>query len=281
MFTSSRLSMTAISTTTHELSIAEYERIRPEIRRIVLCGMLEHGGMYTAVDMKAIPAEPGHEVSLPTVYILFHNPQDIAHRLAGIMTQLRMEIHKGGTQFFNIAGPRNAAFEQEVTIGHSIGVKGAASSGTMGGYLYEASTGNRFGLTNGHVCGMLMKKSLESLPMIMDGEGVPVEIVQNSDQDQEGFFEDAKLAYDTAANKAAECGGLDTRRNMRELEAKKKFDIIKGQNRLFGVVVRAELGIWNSPALEEDRCWKDYGVILPIKGMNRLDYFVVVVNIWD
>lgn len=148
-------------------------------------------------------------------------------------------------------------------MGRSIGVKGAVSTGTMGGYLCEVSTGKHFGLTNGHVCAMHIKSSLESLPMRMVGEGM--EIFQNSDEDYGPTLESAKARYDLAVDSAAQYGGLGPRRNERELEAKKHYDEINGQKRLFGVVVRAEMSIWDSPH-GEYRSWKDYGLILPVEG---------------
>lgn len=48
---------------------------------------------------------------MPTIYVLYHKPQDISHLLAEIKTALRIEIHKGGAQFFNSTGPHSAGFE--------------------------------------------------------------------------------------------------------------------------------------------------------------------------
>ena len=79
-------------------------------------------------------------------------------------------------------------------MGCSIGVSGVTCSGTMGGYIFDKNTFERFALTCGHVCGMQYEEALETLPFVVDmSEDPKITINQNSDEDHSIALEVAKL----------------------------------------------------------------------------------------
>jgi hypothetical protein len=266
IFTASHLVIGAISSAHHD-ALIEYERVRPMIRAIVQEGMLKHSGMLTAIIREAIPPHEGNIASIPSVLLLYHRPEEITESLAMVQTSLRIEIHQGSCGFFDSINANCIDFEQEVSMGRSIGVAGTMSSGTMGGYIYDTSTQKGFALTNGHVCAMDKKNELPELPMIIDGNLESVTINQNSDQDHAHSLKVTGETMEDAAERANEYGGLHQVRNDWESQTRSYHEEIKAQEREFGTVRRAEMSLWtDSPSGDGSQCWKDYGIIDPLPG---------------
>jgi hypothetical protein len=265
ILTASHLRIRAI-TSQEDTAIEEYQRIRPAVKHAVLNQLMQHSGFITAVVRKAVPAPIQSESNalIPTVLIICNSPMDAAKALLNVSTKMRIEVGAGCCKFFCT---NRTSFEEEVNMGASIGVSGCLSSGTLGGYVRDVSTGARFGITNGHVVGMHLKNALEDLPLLITPESPPVNVVQNSDEDHAGTVNDAQKAMAIAATNAEQHGGMNARRNARAVTTESDYNSIKNRNRLFGSVrFGAQAVVNNSPG--EIPQWKDYALIDPITGKN-------------
>ncbi|RPB23492.1 hypothetical protein L211DRAFT_272729 [Terfezia boudieri ATCC MYA-4762] len=67
-------------------------------------------------------------------------------------TSLRIEIQRGSVQLHGNENSGCRGYEREVSMGRSIGCPGECYSGTLGGWVYDLETEERFGVTAGHVC---------------------------------------------------------------------------------------------------------------------------------
>lgn len=119
------------------VTIAEFEQVSPTILQI-----LEETGVGPCWFLTAAKLDcPTVPVEIPTIQLLCSNPKNCRLKLEAIDTLLRIVVVMGGPVFRTL-DPDNICYSQRVPMGGSIGVKGAHSSGTLGGYIFEDNKKN-------------------------------------------------------------------------------------------------------------------------------------------
>jgi len=248
------LALRAIIPTTDGFAIAEFERVRPAILRV-----LEETGAGPCWFLTAARLDcPTAPVTIPTILVLCSNPKSCRTELEAIDTELRIMVAMG-EPVFRALDPENTGHSQRVPMGSSIGVKGVFSSGTLGGYIFDPIAKKRYGLTNGHVAAMHLKGRQLSMPVVVT-ESAQVVIVQNSDEDyaQQETARMERLARMAAFDQFY--NGVYPRWAARIAAAQLEADMLEKPDRELGIVEFGHLGIADSDT-PTSKCWKDIGVI--------------------
>ena len=259
------LALGAIIPATDGMAIAEFERVRPAILEI-----LEETGAGPCWFLTAARLDcPKALVAIPTILLLCSNPKNCRLELKAIDTELRIVVAMGAPAFRAI-GPHNTAYYQRVHMGGSIGVKGVLSSGTLGGYIFDPITKNRYGLTNGHVVAMNLKGRMSAMPVVVT-ESEQLVIVQNSDEDYALMKKDKLEILEQAVAVDEIYGGAHPRCAWKRVAAQREFAKFEQIDRELGIVKFGHMGIVDSET-RNYKCWKDIGVVDVKPGNYSLWY---------
>jgi hypothetical protein len=190
-----------------------------------------------------------------------------------VTTWLRIKVHKGTVNFATKRLPYCEGFEHQVTMGRSVGVRGIEGTCTIGCWVYDRQTSERFAITNGHVCSMAENGKLQGFPFTISREDA-VMLVSPSDDD---YTRNMKLTYSALrhANVDARMSGYQRVSSMKirsKSNAHRKTETRYNASRSFGRVEWSCLSI-TDVGTEGDTKWKDVGIIQPnqSKLMTVLD----------
>jgi len=153
-------------------------------------------------------------------------------------------------------------------MGRSIGSSGHTATGTFGSWVRDVATGERLGVSAGHVCLAKCKpKDSESITALQPFATTGVTIVQPLDSDYEDLLSELQEIADEDY-KASEMFGFvhpraEAARQVSEKELREYKEL--GDKRALGSVIHAALGI-----VEEENTnnlvWQDYALIAVGEG---------------
>lgn len=236
---------------TDGVAIAEFERVRPRILRILGETCSGPCWLLTATRQDC-PTSP---LSIPTIVLLCSKPDSCRAQLEEIDSELRFLVAMGGPVLLG----HNIGYSQRVPMGGSIGVKGVLSSGTLGGYIFDRTTEKQYGLTNGHVARMQWKGRKLAMPVIIT-ETEQVTIVQNSDEDFGQQRTDIMQNLAHAVEVDQVYGGTHPRWSWERARAQAELDKHEKHDRELGTVKFGNMSIVDSET-PKFKCWKDVGVV--------------------
>ena len=279
--------MCSIKTEDHLQAIQEYQKVHGQ-----LIGILREQSKLQDTSsawgltllgrklMERTPAWSSHPEELsyspqstlitPTVFIVCLNPAMIEQEVAtiSIHCSLRIEIQSGEISLYSssVLNTGCKGYEEKVSMGRSLGCAGSFAPGSLGGWIIDVTSQEKFAITAGHVTLGHRYGQLKSLPYSESGQV----IMQPADPDFDEILAEAEKQYGIAHVKSEQCGFMYPRLERPRLEMENRVNVLKdlSTQRMFGTVIHGSISIVTSEQDPGRKMWKDYGIISALPGKS-------------